>query len=46
MRITVKTGGIGLTFADGWLDQHPLTQGDLKIEKKYLKNMGIRLEYR
>jgi len=33
-----------LTFPDEWLEQHPLTQADLKIERKYLKNTGVRLE--
>jgi len=33
-----------LNFPDDWLEQHPLTQADLKIERKYLKNTGVRLE--
>ncbi|MCO6413681.1 MAG: Ppx/GppA family phosphatase [Thiogranum sp.] len=44
--VATGSGSIALTFHDDWLQQHPLTQADLKIERKYLKNVGIRLEYR
>lgn len=37
---------ICLTFTDAnWLEQHPLTEEDLKIERKYLMNFGITLHY-
>ena len=32
-----------LTFPEGWLDEHPLTQAELDNEAKYLKPTGFKL---
>jgi exopolyphosphatase/guanosine-5'-triphosphate,3'-diphosphate pyrophosphatase len=37
---------ICLTFPQGWLEEHPLSQADLKVERKHLATFGITLEYR
>jgi exopolyphosphatase/guanosine-5'-triphosphate,3'-diphosphate pyrophosphatase len=37
---------LGLTFPEGWLNEHPLTRADLKSEKKRLSAFDIALEYR
>ena len=37
---------IHLTFPDGWLEEHPLSQADLKVERKQLATFGIALECR
>ncbi|WP_207061491.1 exopolyphosphatase [Motiliproteus sp. SC1-56] len=34
-----------LRFAKGWLEQHPLTLGDLEQEQFYLSAWGIQLEF-
>ncbi|MFK8016988.1 MAG: exopolyphosphatase [Gammaproteobacteria bacterium] len=34
---------ITLTFPDGWLDDHPLTQADLEREAAQLQEIGLRL---
>ncbi|OOZ44454.1 exopolyphosphatase [Solemya velum gill symbiont] len=36
---------IKLSFPEGWLDDHPLTNVDLKREKGYLKQADYRLVY-
>lgn len=33
-----------ITFKSGWLKSHPLTDADLKQEKKYLKSAGFKLK--
>lgn len=35
---------LGLSFDDGWLDEHPLTRADLAREQDYLGEAGYRLE--
>ncbi|OOC10617.1 Ppx/GppA phosphatase family protein [Thioalkalivibrio halophilus] len=40
-----RTAGLELTFADGWLDAHPLTRADLEAEAAELKRVGVRLEF-
>ncbi len=42
---SAKKATIRLQFPPGWLQQHPLTQADLDIEKRYLKSAGLKLEY-
>lgn len=36
---------IKLQFPEGWLDENPLTQADLALEKKTLKAMGLVFKY-
>ncbi|MEJ2309030.1 MAG: exopolyphosphatase [Gammaproteobacteria bacterium] len=36
---------IRLGFPAGWLEQHTLTRGDLKEERKYLSKAGFQLEF-
>ena len=43
--ISVIGSRIRLVFPDGWLEQHTLTRGDLKEEKKYLSKAGFELEF-
>lgn len=45
LELTIEKDTLRLKFAKDWLDQRPLTQADLKIEKKYLKNTGVKLEF-
>jgi exopolyphosphatase/guanosine-5'-triphosphate,3'-diphosphate pyrophosphatase len=35
-----------LTFPDGWLAEHPLTEADLEVEAAYLKSAKFTLEFR
>lgn len=39
-----KDEGVSLTLERAWLDNHPLTAQDLKIEQSYLRGMNIKLE--
>ncbi|MCW8826681.1 MAG: Ppx/GppA family phosphatase, partial [Gammaproteobacteria bacterium] len=43
--ISVDGDEINLSFAKGWLDEHPLTQVDLKQEAKYLSTAGFSLHF-
>lgn len=36
--------GLALRFPEGWLDEHPLTLGDLERERDYLEEVGLALE--
>lgn len=36
---------IHVCFPENWLQDNPLTQADLELEKKYLKQAGLKLEY-
>ena len=40
-----ETLEIYLTFPDGWLDDHPLTQHNLAQEQRYLAPLNINLHY-
>lgn len=42
--LTVKGTTLKLSFADGWLGDHPLTQADLEQEQDYFQAAGYRLE--
>lgn len=44
---SIKAGNksLALTFADGWLEQHPLTQADLAQEAEMLKASKIKLSF-
>ncbi|WP_455234662.1 exopolyphosphatase [Thiogranum longum] len=46
MDIGVEGNTVNLAFPDEWLEEHPLTRADLKLERKHLKNIGVALEYR
>jgi len=35
-----------LAFPEGWLERHPLTTADLKLEQKRLRKIEFELEYR
>ncbi len=42
--ITLDDKSIEIKFQNDWLNNHPLTFEDLESEKKYLKNLGIKLK--
>jgi exopolyphosphatase/guanosine-5'-triphosphate,3'-diphosphate pyrophosphatase len=37
--------GVKLMFPEGWLDAHPLTRGDLELERGYLEAIGYELRF-
>ena len=37
--------GVKLMFPEGWLDEHPLTRGDLELEQGYLEAIGYQLRF-
>jgi exopolyphosphatase/guanosine-5'-triphosphate,3'-diphosphate pyrophosphatase len=41
----VEGDGLRLTFPEGWLEHHPLTQADLEQERSWLKSAGIPLAF-
>jgi exopolyphosphatase / guanosine-5'-triphosphate,3'-diphosphate pyrophosphatase len=43
--IQVDGPTIQLKLPKGWLDEHPLTEGDLVLEKSALKAAGFKLKY-
>lgn len=43
--IQVEGPNIVLKLPEGWLDEHPLTEGDLALEKSALKATGFKLKY-
>ncbi|MEM7355707.1 MAG: Ppx/GppA phosphatase family protein [Acidobacteriota bacterium] len=43
LTLAVSKRKLILTFPDGWLARHPLTEADLEQEKIYLKTAGIKL---
>ena len=45
LTVNVKGSHFMLGFPTGWLDDHPLTLGDLQKEKKRLSAIGIELVY-
>jgi exopolyphosphatase/guanosine-5'-triphosphate,3'-diphosphate pyrophosphatase len=44
-KISIQPSLITLAFNDDWLSDAPLTEADLKIETRYLKDAGYTLEY-
>ena len=44
IQLIVEKKKIKLTFPQGWLEEHPLTQADLKQEEDYLKVAGYQLK--
>ncbi len=45
LHLSVSDDLLRLQLDREWLDEHPLTQADLKLEKKHLKGTGIKLEF-
>ena len=45
MRIEADGATLKLTFPQGWLEQRPLTDADLAMERANLKAAGLRLKY-
>jgi exopolyphosphatase/guanosine-5'-triphosphate,3'-diphosphate pyrophosphatase len=43
LRVETKNISLELTFPDGWLEKHPLTQADLEQEIKRLSLVGFEL---
>ncbi len=43
--IEVKKDQLHLTFDRAWLDANPLTEADLKRERRYLEDVGYKLRY-
>jgi exopolyphosphatase/guanosine-5'-triphosphate,3'-diphosphate pyrophosphatase len=43
--LSITEQSVCLDFPPQWLEEHPLTRADLDIEKKYLKPIGLKLEY-
>lgn len=44
-RVGAGEGVLQLAFEDGFLDEHPLTQGDLEYEREYLGTAGFQLDW-
>ena len=44
VKLAVTRKGLQLTLPEGWLNEHPLTEADLKQEKHYLKAINVRLK--
>lgn len=44
--LTARGAGLELTFPRGWLQDHPLTEADLRQEAEYLGGIGVRLRVR
>lgn len=44
-QLSAGTGHLQLQFVTGWLEQHPLTRGDLEQEEIYLRAAKIRLSF-
>ena len=42
--LAVNKKGLHLTLPEGWLADHPLTEADIKQEKKHLKAVKIKLK--
>jgi exopolyphosphatase/guanosine-5'-triphosphate,3'-diphosphate pyrophosphatase len=45
LNIDVDGAEISISFAQGWLDEHPLTQADLEQEEKFLSVAGFNLKF-
>ncbi|GMQ96659.1 MAG: exopolyphosphatase [Gammaproteobacteria bacterium] len=43
--VTASKHALELTFPDGWLDEHPLTNVDLSQEAAYLKEADFKLKF-
>lgn len=44
VKLAVTRKGLLLTLPEAWLNEHPLTEADLKQEKHYLKAIDVRLK--
>ncbi|MCB1773024.1 MAG: Ppx/GppA family phosphatase [Gammaproteobacteria bacterium] len=45
MKISVSDTTIIVTFPEGWLAEHPLTEAEIKREAEYLASAGFSLQY-
>lgn len=45
LRLTARGDHLHIQFPNGWLQEHPLTQGDLEQEALYLEGAGYRLSF-
>ena len=45
LEISASGKGVRLEFRPGWLEKHPLTQGDLELETRYLDAADYRLKF-
>lgn len=43
LKVAASTEGLHLSFPDGWLGEHPLTEADLAREAAYLESAGLTL---
>ncbi len=46
VQINAAGNNVRLIFPDNWLEEHPLSKADLKVERKHLSTFGIGLDYR
>ncbi len=44
-KLSLNDKSLRLSFPEQWLEEHPLTQADLKQEANYLKPCGIKLKF-
>ncbi|MEN8175800.1 MAG: exopolyphosphatase [Pseudomonadota bacterium] len=44
--LDVRETDISASFPKGWLKEHPLTEAELAVEARYLKDAGFELKYR
>ncbi|WP_066185070.1 MULTISPECIES: exopolyphosphatase [unclassified Guyparkeria] len=45
LSLSAKGDRLTLSFADGWLQEHPLTAADLEREQAYVDNCGFKLRF-
>lgn len=45
MKIAVDGMNVQVTFPEGWLDEHPLTEAEIAREAEYLSAAGFTLQY-
>lgn len=45
LELTAEKSGLSLRFAKGFLDENPLTQANLDLERFYLKKIGFELSF-
>lgn len=43
LALRIEDSNLVVRFPDTWLEQHPLTSAELKLEAGYLKPAGIKL---
>ncbi|MHB8822911.1 MAG: exopolyphosphatase, partial [Pseudomonadaceae bacterium] len=45
-RLSVDGDSLDVVFADGWLQDNPLTEADFALEAEWLKRIGFTLSVR